>query len=113
MSKLYDLETSLFKARYLRDVDYLNNIFHNDYIEYGKSGMIYRKKDTIESLLGGDDRDIKIIDFTYDKLGEDAYIVHYVSIDKRKVKVLRTSIWLRNELDDYQLYFHQGTIMNK
>ena len=67
---LYELELSLFKGEYLKDYDYLCNIFHNDYMEYGKSGLVYRKDDTIKSLYGKDDRNIKVIDFTSNKIDD-------------------------------------------
>ena len=112
MNKLYELETSLFKNKYLKDIDYLEKIFHNDFMEYGKSGLIYRKKDTIDSLFGLDDRDIKIIDFSSEKIDENTYIVHYISIHSGDNKVLRTSIWKDDGLG-LQLFFHQGTHMFK
>ena len=112
MKDLYELETSLFKGEYLEDKEYLENVFHDEFMEYGKSGLIYRKKDTIESLLGIGDRDIKVLDFTSEKIDENTYIVHYVSVHKDDVKVLRTSIWKDNG-EMLQMFFHQGTLMHK
>ncbi len=112
MKDLYELETSLFKAEYLNDKEYLENIFHDDFMEYGKSGLIYRKRDTIESLLGIGDRDIKVLDFYSEKIDSLTYIVHYVSVHEGDIKVLRTSIWEEND-NGLQLFFHQGTLMHK
>lgn len=109
---LYELETSLFNGKYLNSKEYLENIFHDEFMEYGKSGLIYRKEDTIESLFGIGDRNIKVIDFTSEKIDENTYIVHYVSIHNENVKVLRTSIWKDNG-ERLQLFFHQGTLMHK
>ena len=43
--KFYALETSLFLKEYLNDKDYLEKIFHPDFMEIGKTGNIYRKKE--------------------------------------------------------------------
>ena len=109
---LFELETSLFKKEYLNNKEYLDNIFHDNYMEYGMSGLIYYKKDTIESLLGIGDRNIKIIDFISEKIDDKSFIVHYVSVHSGDVKVLRTSIWQEND-ERLQLLFHQGTLINK
>lgn len=107
--KFYELESSLFKKEYLSNKEYLENIFHDNYMEYGKSGLIYYKQDTILSLYGSNDRDIVIDDLYSEKINDNVYIVHYVSIHKDGSKVLRSSIWIYT-IDGYKLYFHQGTI---
>ena len=108
MNTLYELETSLFKGEYLSNKEYLEGIFHDDFMEYGKSGLVYYKEDTIKSLYNIGDRDIKIEEFTYNKIDNNTYIVHYISISN-DVSTYRTSIWLDNGRQ-LQLYFHQGTI---
>lgn len=42
--QFYALGTSLFLKEYLNDKEYLEKIFHPDYMEIGKSGLVYRKK---------------------------------------------------------------------
>lgn len=107
----YELETSLFKEKFLSNKDYLEKVLHNDYIEYGKSGLIYNKKETIESLYRMKDRNITISKFTSKKIDEKTYIIHYISTHENDINVLRTSIWI-NESNKWKLYFHQGTKMN-
>ncbi len=110
MEMLYNLETSLFKKEYLCNREYLENIFCDNFMEYGKSGLIYRKKDTIEALYGLDDRNIEVEGFTCEKIDINTYIVHYVSINSDGIKAYRTSIWVSNKDNNLQLLFHQGTI---
>ena len=110
--QFYALETSLFKAEYLSDRDYLENIFHDNFMEYGKSGLVYRKKDTIDSLYNAGNRDITIEDFTCEKIDDKTYIVHYVSINSENIAAYRTSIWIDSD-STLQLYFHQGTTVNE
>lgn len=111
MDKLYELETSLFKGEYLNNKEYLKNIFHDRFMEYGKSGLVYYKEDTILSLYGNGDRNIKVYDFTSEKLDAHTYIVHYVSESEGGIFAYRTSIWVGE--DNLQLLFHQGTIKSE
>ena len=111
MDKLYELETSLFKGEYLNNKEYLEKIFHDRFMEYGKSGLVYYKEDTIDSLYGIGDRNIKVYDFTSEKLDDHTYIVHYVSENEDGFLAYRTSIWVGE--DNLQLLFHQGTIKKK
>lgn len=110
MENLRLLEESLFKKEYLGDREYLENIFDDNFMEYGKSGNIYYKEDTIESLYGLDDRNIKVENFSAEQIDTKTYMVHYVSVNEDGVKTLRTSIWIKK--DDYKLLFHQGTKIN-
>ena len=80
-------------------------------MEYGKSGLVYYKKDTIESLYNVGDRDIEVEDFSCKKIDGNTYIVHYVSVNSDNGSTYRTSIWIDNG-KQLQLYFHQGTIKN-
>ena len=110
--RFYDLETSLFKKEYLSDKEYLENIFHDNFMEYGKSGLVYRKRDTIDALYNAGDRNILVEDLLCEKIDEKTYIVHYVSVNSYNVAAYRTSIWIEND-NKLQLYFHQGTTANE
>ena len=108
--KFYTLETSLFLKEYLNDKDYLEKIFHPDFMEIGKTGNIYRKKETIDALYGSDDRNIKITGFEVRVMSLSMYRVNYVSTHEDGTRVYRTSIWMETLLG-LVLYFHQGTII--
>lgn len=110
IDKFYALETSLFLKEYLNDKDYLEKIFHPDFMEIGKTGNIYRKKETIEALYGSDDRNIQVRSFNVRMMSLDTYVVNYVSIHEDGTRVQRTSIWMETLLG-LVLYFHQGTII--
>lgn len=110
--KFYALETSLFLKEYLKDKEYLEKIFHPDYMEIGKTGLIHRKKDTIEALYGSNDRNIQVRSFNVRMMSLDSYVVNYISIHEDGTKVQRTSIWMETLLG-LVLYFHQGTIIKE
>ncbi|MGN1372051.1 MAG: DUF4440 domain-containing protein [Candidatus Coprovivens sp.] len=107
----YELEKSLFKKEYLNDREYLDRIFHDDYMEYGKSGLIYYKKEIVDSLFGSENRNIEIKDLTVKRLSDMYYLIHYISIEGEAFETLRTSIWVDTG-DECKLLFHQGTIKN-
>ena len=80
---LLELEKSLFKVEFMSDLNYLDSIIDDNFIECGKSGLFFDKKVTVEELSKLDsDRDIKIyfikiyihlnlyIEFIYRKRGE-------------------------------------------
>lgn len=110
--QFYVLETSLFKKEFLNDKKYLEDILHNDFMEIGKNGSVYHKKDTIEALYDSDDRKIDIKCFSVRIVSLSMFIVNYISIHEDGSKVYRTSIWM-DTLLGRQLYYHQGTIINE
>ncbi len=109
MDKFYELETSLFKKEYLSDRKYLENIFCDNFMEYGKSGLTFYKEDTIEALFNSEDRDIKIEDFSSEQIDTKTYLIHYVSVNGSGERTNRTSIWIEDN-GDLKLLFHQGTL---
>ena len=108
--QFYALETSLFLKEYLNDKEYLEKIFHPDYMEIGKTGNVYNRKETIDALYGSDDRNIQVRSFNVRMMALDTYVVNYVSIHEDGTRVQRTSIWMETLLG-LVLYFHQGTII--
>lgn len=112
VDQFYALETSLFKKEFLNDKKYLEDILHNDFMEVGKNGSLYYKKDTIEALYGSDDRKIDIKNFSVRMVSLSMFIVNYVSFHEDGSKVYRTSLWM-DTLLGRQLYYHQGTIINE
>ena len=110
--QFYALETSLFFKEYLNDKNYLENIFHPDFMEIGKNGSVYHKEDTIEALYGSDDRKIDIKSFSVRMVSLSMYVVNYISTHEDGTRVYRTSFWM-DTLLGRQLYYHQGTIINE
>ena len=105
--KVLELEKSLFKHEYTSNKNYLENIIHVNFIECGKSGLLYDNKITIDSLLECQtDRDIKIYNFTCEQIDNNTYLVHYITVTN-DIKYYRTSIWKQEE--NLKLYFHQAT----
>lgn len=109
-STLLELEKEFFKLSCISDREWLNDILHEDFKECGKSGVIFDKKETVESLNAcRKDRDIQIYNFEYTEAGDSCCIVHYITKDGDE-KYYRTSVW-KTEMQT-RLLFHQATRLN-
>ena len=109
MNKILELEKSLFKYEYMSDVDYLNNVIDDSYLEVGKSGYKITKKDVIDELSSLDeDRNIIIYNFRCNEISNDIYLVHYFT-KKDNDNIFRTSIWKKDD-GNYKILFHQATL---
>ena len=105
--QILELEKSLFKLEYTSNKNYLENIIHQNFIECGKSGLLYDNEITIDSLLEcTTDRNITIYNFTCEQIDNNTYLVHYITTTNED-KYYRTSIWKQEE--NLKLYFHQAT----
>ena len=92
----------------MSDYNYLDNIISDNYLEIGKSGKKFTKEDVINELINlKEDRNIKIIDFTCDKLSDNTYMVHYITMNNND-KIFRTSIW-----QDNKILFHQASLLKE
>lgn len=104
---LLELEKSLFKVEFMNDLNYLDSIIDDDFIECGKIGLFFDKKVTVEELSKLDsDRDIKIYNFTSELIDTNSYLVHYITKSGDDL-IYRTSIWKNGKL-----YFHQASKLN-
>lgn len=105
---LLNLEKKLFQYSYISNRSWLENTIHTDFIECGKSGMLFDKQKTIQSLLQcKTDRDIIIYQFTCMNIDNNSWIVHYMTREQDETIYYRTSIWVKK--DTMKLYFHQAS----
>ncbi|CDG89955.1 DUF4440 domain-containing protein [Xenorhabdus bovienii] len=114
---LKNLEISLHKEK-RKNIDWLNTILHDDFLEIAKSGYVYSKKIVIDELT----TEFKMVspifsqDFNIKWLDENIALITYQSYEINKSdhpfnKALRSSIWQLSVSGTWQLRFHQGTIM--
>ena len=91
----------------------ISSLLSENFIEFGSSGKIYNKKQTIEALNQGSEDQIVINDFKTTLLTGEVVLVTYTAVrtyiaGDRNIKSLRSSIW--KKLDGcWEIYFHQGT----
>ena len=105
--EILKLEKNFFDITYINNEEYLNKIIHDNFLECGKSGIIFNKKDTINFLLKcTENRKIEIKNYSCNKIDLNTYLVHYETNASNKT-TFRTSIWIKEE--NLKLIFHQGT----
>lgn len=109
-----NLETSLHKKEVRNSREQVNLLLADDFMEFGKSGKVYRKQDTLDGLESEQiDLEIEVLDFSAKELATDVVLVIYkasgLDTDNiTKVTVNRSSIWINRD-DRWQMVFHQGT----
>jgi hypothetical protein len=102
------LEESMWRAETRFDQDYLRQVLHPDFLEFGRSGRVWTRDDTITAEP--DPIDARLADFAVHPLGDDVVLVTYTShVQREKADIgRRSSIWVRAG-SSWQLRFHQGT----
>lgn len=104
------LEKNLFKRQYMNDLQWLNAVIRDDFVECGKSGCLFDKAITIEMLYScRNDRKIKIFNYQYKKIDINTYLIHYITKSDKDL-IYRTSIWVME--DRLKLLFHQASKLN-
>ena len=108
---LLDLEKDFFRYDKITDRTWLDSTLHDKFKEVGKSGIIFYKEDTINSLMAlKADRNITIFNFEIEELKADCWIVHYITKDSDDKLFYRTSIWVKE--NNLKLIFHQASKLN-
>ena len=102
------LEESLWRAETRFDRDYLQRVLHPDFFEFGRSGRIWTRDDTLTAEPSS--IDARLADFAVRPLGDDAVLVTYTSYVRHEQMDVgrRSSIWVHVG-SSWQLRFHQGT----
>ncbi len=103
-----ELEKTLLKHITRTDRNMLESLISRDFIEFGSSGKIYYKQDIIQGLISESIRDFKAVDFEVRILSENCVLITYKLFESMK-STLRSSIWIRNTHNTWQIIFHQGT----
>ena len=110
---LHKLEVSLHSAKVRSDRKELNKILHNDFVKFGRSGLIYSRTQVLEEFQEPN-REFQISsrNYAYQQLAENIVLITYESahIDSNGSETrrsLRSSLWQKSE-QGWQLIFHQG-----
>lgn len=104
---LLALEKRFFSKEFCADRERLAAAIHDNFMECGKSGLLYGKAETVASLSAEPhDRAVAVYNFTGAALGGGCWIAHYVTASDGGL-FFRTSIWKKET--DWQLYFHQAS----
>lgn len=110
------LEKRLLQPEIRHSTEDVSEMLSDDFIEFGSSGHIYSKKQSIEGLQNEDSVRISISDFKATILSPDVVLVTYKAVkhepNRQESRSIRSSIW-RFIDDRWQIVFHQGTPADK
>ncbi|MFO7664046.1 MAG: DUF4440 domain-containing protein [Chloroflexota bacterium] len=105
------LEESLWREETRFDIVYMEEILAGDFFEFGRSGRVYSRDETLAVSREPFEARLPLIDFTVRAFGVDVVQVTYTSevtyngvIERGR----RSSIWSKTA-DGWELRFHQGT----
>jgi hypothetical protein len=107
------LEERLLRPEVRTSADDVANLLAADFIEFGRSGMVYGRQQIIDALCEEQPATRAMSDFSVRWLSEEVALVTYRSsrIDPDSAKPLhslRSSIWRMID-GRWQMVFHQGT----
>ncbi|WP_273803222.1 nuclear transport factor 2 family protein [Providencia rettgeri] len=110
---LIELEKKLYFSANRQNIDFLQNILHPDFFEFSRSGGTTDKPDTLASLIDETPKTIYSDGYHCTLLSESTVLMTYMSFElhqgEKTRQTNRSSIWLKNSANQWQLRFHQGT----
>ena len=102
------LETSLHRKEIRNSRARVSELIADDFVEFGKSGAVYHKEDTLNALEDEQiDLEIEVSEFVAREVSSDVVLVTYKSTAEG-VTAIRSSIWVKRD-GRWQMTFHQGT----
>jgi hypothetical protein len=105
------LEEELWREATRFDRTRMNKLFADDFFEFGRSGRMYERDDTLSASAAPINARFPLEDFRARLLAPDVAQVTYVSAVKRSDAhefARRSSIWTRRG-SGWVIRFHQGT----
>ncbi len=111
MELLQKLEEDLWREETRFDIPYMETLLADDFIEFGRSGRIYSRDQTLSIQKQPIDAVIPLPDFKASLITENVALVTYnseVKCNGTLLKGRRSSIWTRAE-NGWVIRFHQGT----
>lgn len=107
---LYEFEESLWRTETRFDRAYMERLLHPEFFEFGRSGRVYTRAQTLDATRVVIDAELPLRGFAVHPVDNRAVLVTYLSIVQYEDLEVgnRSSLWVRNG-DSWQLRFHQGT----
>jgi len=109
------LEARLMEPGVRRSPEQVGRLLTDDFLEFGRSGTVYDRRQIIELLSREEpqDEDLVVRDFVARPLSNGVTLVTYRTVrsdppDGRHVHTLRSSIWKLVD-GEWRMAFHQGT----
>jgi len=108
--KLQELDESLWHSETRFNREYMEKVLSPDFFEFGGSGRIYKREDSLSAPAQETRAKLPLKDFTAHFISENVILVTYVSeVEYDTIQIRnRGSLWVKT-LTGWQLRFHQGT----
>jgi hypothetical protein len=108
--RIQELEESLWISETRFDREYMEGVLSSDFFEFGRSGRLWKREETLAAPFHEINATIPLKDFAVHPISDDVVLVTYVSELHDEVLEVgnRSSLWVRTP-KDWQLRFHQGT----
>lgn len=103
------LELSLLDVDTRKNINKLNKLIAEEFIEFGSSGKVYTKSAILQHLPIASHREFKVSRFNTVELAVNCVLVIY-QLQEKDGKSLRSSIWKKFD-SDWKMIFHQGTVI--
>ena len=111
IKEIEKLEESLWKSETRFDSEYMDQLLHADFFEFGRSGRIYQRQDTLDVVSAEEIKiQLPLKNFSVHTVDDNSVLVTYISeVMYEELEVgNRTSLWVKTE-EGWKLRFHQGT----
>ena len=111
LEQLRALEESLWRQEYRCDRAYMEATLGPDFIEFGRSGRVYKRDDTLDVESQPINAVLPLPQFVARLISEDVALITYVSevtFGDNVERANRSSLWSRCSTG-WKMRFHQGT----
>lgn len=103
-------ERQLLDPEVRHQPDLVRALLHSQFVEFGASGRIWNAESIIDALASDQlSTEITATDFLALSLAPDVILLTFKT-DSVGRACLRSSVWVRNDNDQWLLRFHQGTV---
>lgn len=106
------LEKELLEHEVRVSPERLNHLLADDFLEFGQSGNVYTKMDTINALPQQSEETFVVSDAQAKELSADTVLLTYelgrTDASMQSSRSRRSSIWQKRG-ETWQMIFHQGT----
>jgi hypothetical protein len=109
--RLKQLEESLWQQEYRFDPAYMEATLAPDFLEFGRSGRVYEREDTLMIETQPIQAKLPLPQFVARLITEDVALITYVSeitYGDNIERANRSSLWSRHSTG-WKMRFHQGT----
>ncbi|WP_353979664.1 nuclear transport factor 2 family protein [Salinicola endophyticus] len=108
--EIESLEMELVDPSTQKNAARLQELLSDDFLEFGSSGMVIRKRDVVDSTNTSSTATYQLSDFEFKPLGGEHVLVTYRSVKSARELAYRSSIWAKRN-GRWQILHHQSTIV--